>query len=132
MNVHETSGNFSSSRINMILSELGGTLRHLERGCYVKQFCQTPKQSDQLFQTPQIISCPVSKKKLGTKKMAWTVTCWKYYTPNNNNNNNNNNFAYPKFQSTDSTLETSKFQTQNNFTTLKLQTPNKHISTPFP
>ena len=45
-----------------------------------------------------------------TKKMAWTMTYQKYQTPNN--------LGCPKFQTIDSTFETSKFQTPNNFTPL--------------
>ena len=103
-----------SCTLFQILANLGGLLDFWNGGANVKQFTQTPKESDQLFQRPQIISCPVSKNN----------DILEFHTQNN--------LTYPKLQTTDGSSGTSKFQTLNDFAFSKLPTPNKHISTPVP
>ena len=85
------------------------------------------------FLRPQIIRPTFSKtpnnqpssfeNKLDTKKMAWTMTYWKYQTPNN--------VAYPKFHTTDSTFGTSKFQTPNNLPSPNCKPQISTLASPF-
>ena len=86
-------------------------------------FWKWGSQCQAIFSVPQIIrpaflKTPNDKlKQLDTEKMASTMRCQKYYTPNN--------LAFPKFQTTDNTFRALKFQTPNNFAYPKC----KHIST---
>ena len=94
-----------------------------ETGVLMSSNFLKPPNNQTNFSKTQIISRPVSEKRLDTKKMAWTIAYQNCQTPNN--------LAYPKSQTTYSTFWTSKFQTPNNFAYPKLQTKISTLAPPF-